>query len=188
MKLKKLSEYRRGELARTILLGFLIGGAIVAVLALPGLGAVLALFKPRNKKEEYRFRRTIRSLQRNKLIRFEQRGGVDTITLTEKGSARAVKYSFEDFTMPPPRRWDGLWRLISFDIPERKGKARRAFSSKLRELDFYPLQESLFVYPYECGKEINFMRSHLFIEPHVRYLTVKEIEHDAPIRKHFHLA
>ena len=45
----------------------------------------------------------------------------------------------------------------NFDIPERFKKQGEALRNKLRELGFAKLQESVFIYPYECEDEINFI-------------------------------
>ena len=52
---------------------------------------------------------------------------------------------------------DGEWRIVIFDIPEKFKKAREALRMKLKELGFLELQKSVFIFPYECEDEINFI-------------------------------
>ena len=42
-----------------------------------------------------------------------------------------------------------------FDIPSNKNKSRDALRWKIKELGFYQLQKSVFVYPFPCEKEID---------------------------------
>lgn len=50
------------------------------------------------------------------------------------------------------KKWDGVWRLISFDIPEKEAKQRKWLRGKLKELGFGMLQESLWVIPHDLGQ------------------------------------
>ncbi len=55
--------------------------------------------------------------------------------------------------------WDGIWRLVIFDIPDDQKKAREALRQKIKEMGFYSLQKSVFITPYECENEIDFVCS-----------------------------
>ena len=55
-----------------------------------------------------------------------------------------------------PAKWDGKWRIVVFDIPENLRSIRQALREHLCRLQFYQLQKSVFVLPYECGDEIEF--------------------------------
>lgn len=50
------------------------------------------------------------------------------------------------------KKWDGIWRLVSFDIPEKKATLRVWLRNKLKELGFGMLQESLWITPHELGQ------------------------------------
>lgn len=50
------------------------------------------------------------------------------------------------------RKWERVWRLVSFDIPEKKATLRVWLRNKLRELGFGMLQESLWITPHELGQ------------------------------------
>ena len=63
-----MKNYENGELAKEILRGLAVGGFIVACLAMPGLTKIVPLFSPNGARDRYRIKRTVRSLQKNKLI------------------------------------------------------------------------------------------------------------------------
>ena len=46
------------------------------------------------------------------------------------------------------RRWDGIWRLVVFDIPENQAGARNRLREKLKELGFGMLQKSIWISPH----------------------------------------
>jgi DNA-binding transcriptional regulator PaaX len=43
--------------------------------------------------------------------------------------------------------WDGKWRLVIFDIPEKERRIRSLIRSKLRELGLAPIQRSVWISP-----------------------------------------
>ena len=59
--------------------------------------------------------------------------------------------------MQKPKKWDGHWRIIFFDIKESKKNVRDALRHHLKNLNCYPLQKSVFVTPYPCKEEIDFL-------------------------------
>lgn len=52
------------------------------------------------------------------------------------------------------KKWDGVWRLISFDVPEKKSVMRVGLRRKLKELGFGMLQESLWITPHDLGERL----------------------------------
>lgn len=49
---------------------------------------------------------------------------------------------------------DGVWKLVIFDIPEKKRKIRNHLRSKLKALGFKKWQESIWVSPYALDPAI----------------------------------
>lgn len=52
-------------------------------------------------------------------------------------------------------RWDGIWRLVVFDIPEKRKGIRDALRKKLRGLGFGMWQKSVYVTPHNFMHEMN---------------------------------
>lgn len=71
---------------------------------------------------------------------------------------------------------------------KKKKTARDVLRSKLKRLGFKKLQKSVFIYPHDCEKEINFLRMNYGIERHVIYLLVNKIDHEEKLIKSFHKA
>lgn len=74
--------------------------------------------------------------------------------ITSKGIDRVKKIHERELTITRPDHWDGKWRLVIFDIPNEKKNKRDVFRKKLLRLEFEKVQESIYVYPFECAKEI----------------------------------
>ena len=80
-----------------------------------------------------------------------------------------------------------MWRMVIFDIPEKRKKARNAINFKLKELGFYPIQKSTFIFPYECKNEIDFIGEHFFARKYISYIIAKYIDDEKKLRKLFNL-
>jgi len=115
------------------------------------------------------------------------RQGLVKIELTEKGRKKLFDFDFWDLKIKKPKRWDKKWRLVIFDIPKDKNKIRDIFRFKLKELGFYQLQKSVWLYPYECRGEISLLREYLRITPFVKLIITKDLEADDKLLKFFKL-
>lgn len=132
--------------------------------------------------------RAIKSLYYSKLIDYKEAlDGTVSLILTDDGKRKILRYNLDKMTIKKPSQWDGWWRLVIFDIPEKKNQGRKALSSKLKELGFYPMQKSVFIYPYECKDEIDFISEIFDIKPYVRFLVVKETDIDLHLKTNFGL-
>ncbi|MFQ5661802.1 MAG: hypothetical protein ACE5F2_00925 [Candidatus Paceibacteria bacterium] len=178
-----MNKNKNKEIAKIVLKCLIIGGASVAVLALPGMAQTLTIFMKKDKN--YKFRKTLYDMKRNKIVKMYYKNGEEMIEITEKGRKRLLKYEFDDMKIKIPKKWDGLWRIVIFDIPEKRKKARDAINIKLKELGFYPIQKSTFVFPYECRNEIDFVTEHFFARKYINYIVAKEIDNENKLKKFF---
>ncbi len=86
-----------------------------------------------------------------------------------------------------PQHWDGMWRVVLFDIPERQRKAREALRTDLKQLGLRELQKSVFVHPYPCGDEVDFIIELYQLRPFVRQLVATTIDSELHLKKRFGL-
>lgn len=132
-------------------------------------------------------KREIRNLYRSKLIEAKENpDGTLTYILSDKGKIKALTYHFQEMKIKNIP-WDGKWRVVIFDIPEKLKNARNALRNKIKELGFYELQKSVFVLPYECRDEINFIIEFYNLRKYVRYGTFDFIDNDLHLKTIFHL-
>lgn len=178
-----------------------VGRFILALIAVTGIVTIAAvapnfflLFKgARNKKyckkiSRETYNNCIRNLKQNNFVNFEfTENGTIKLMLTEKGKEKAKEIRFNEIKIEKPKKWDKKWRLVLFDIPEKHKSAREALREKLKELGFYKFQNSAFIYPYECFKEIDIVCRVFNITSFVRYLLVDEFYHDKEAREYFGL-
>lgn len=62
---------------------------------------------------------------------------------------------------------DGVWKMVIFDIPEKKRQVRNVIRAKLVSLGFQRWQNSIWISPYtmapEIEEELNELAKHYFI-------------------------
>jgi CRISPR-associated endonuclease Cas2 len=90
-------------------------------------------------------------------------------------------------TIEKPRKWDKLWRIVIFDIPEKRKAGREALRSKLKQLGFYQLQKSCFIHPFDCKSEIDFISEIYEVSPYVNIIVAREVEGAKQLRRIFNL-
>lgn len=82
------------------------------------------------------------------------------LRLTDKGKDRAVWNRVKDFS----GEWDGRWRLVIFDIPEKRRSARDLLRSKLKQWGFVHWQKSVWACKANCTKPLRDFIQHAGIE------------------------
>jgi DNA-binding transcriptional regulator PaaX len=107
--------------------------------------------------------------------------------LTLLGQERLRRWEFVNFKLNQPKKWDKKWRVIIFDIPEKKKKIRNRITSLFHQAGFYRLQDSVWVYPHDCEDVITLLKTDLGVGKYLLYLIVDEIENDKYLRKAFNL-
>ncbi len=182
-----MKDYDKGELAKEILKGLAVGGFLVACLAMPGLTKIVPLFSPKGARDRYRIKRTIDGLHKKKFVDIYTKNGNEVVEITKLGSKKVLEYNLDDMKLKVPKKWDGWWRIVMFDIPEPKKRARSAVSRKIKELGMYPIQKSVFVSPYVCKNEIDFIGEFFNVRNHIIYIKAKEIEGVQKLKEHFNL-
>jgi len=139
------------------------------------------------KIDEKELKSEIQSLYKSKLVeKKENPDGSYTFFLTDKGKMRALTYRFEEIKIKR-EDWDGKWRIVVFDIPEKMRWGRDALRDKLKELGFYELQKSVFVFPYECKNEIEFVIEFFDLRRYARLGILESIDNELHLKKIFGL-
>lgn len=189
-KQKSLDE--RNEKLKQILLLLAGGTALLTVLVAPQMAVLFKDFvKSDSSWKEWKMfnttylRRTLRKLEKQKLIEISEENGVGKVVLTENGRKKTLEMSVENMFIRKPGRWDGKWRMVFYDVTREQNRTRDKFRSYLKAGGFYCWQKSVYIHAYPCEKEIEFLRSYLGISSDVRLVIAEEIENDQQFRDYF---
>ena len=130
----------------------------------------------------------VREFYNDRLVDYkEDKNGIIKIVLTKEGQKKALRFKLDEMKIKKPAKWDGQWRIVIFDIPEKFKKAREALRIKLKELGFLELQKSVFIFPYECEDEINFIMEVFQIRSFVRLICAKSFTNEEQLKIKFNL-
>ena len=110
------------------------------------------------------------------------------LELTEKGEAKLKLLEMKDWKIDKPKKWDGRWRMLIFDIPEKKKPLREKIRSTLFSIGFMRLQDSVWIYPYSCEDLVSLLKVDFRVGKDLLYLIVDSIENDKNFRKLFNLS
>lgn len=146
------------------------------------------LGKEWQKINKNKLKEEIRSLYRSKLIKeIKNPDGSLTFMLSDKGKVKALTYQFSEMRIKA-KVWDKKWRAVFFDVPEKYRWGRDSLRDKLKELGFYEIQKSVFIFPHECEDEVDFIIEFYGIRKYVRYGIFEFIDNDGYLKNHFGLA
>jgi len=181
--------YRFGPVQKKILLA-LLGGVALGLSASPrGYYRTLRVLKKDWQKiNRQNYINSIRRLSAEKLLEEKKNpDGSFKLVLTAKGKQEAKKLSLlgSSISFKKPERWDGKWRLVVFDIPENERTFRNILRQHLKDLDFFKLQNSVFVSPHPFEKPILELTRLYRAEAYVRVITALKIDNEKRLRRRF---
>lgn len=185
--IKPFKKYSRGELAITILRGLAAGGFILTLCVLPGLAQVITILKPKNSRDTYKIKRTIQSLENRNLIKKRNHKTGVILKITNQGKRVLLKQELKNLSIKKPKKWDGMWRIVIFDIPNTKRRERKIINAQLKTLGFIAIQKSIFIIPYECKNEIVDIKNYYGLHEEIQYILAKQLDSEKKLRRIFKL-
>jgi len=135
--------------------------------------------------EESEIKSKIQYLKRHGYIEDFVEGKERYYEITPKGVNKIEQSQFEDSFDLDFGRWDGKWRIIIFDIPKAKNRARDCFRRKLVKAGFQNIQASVYVFPFECAKPIAQLSSELGLRGEVVVMISEIIQGEENLIKQF---
>ena len=182
----KSRKRSKKENLQKIILGSVAAAGILSIsLVAPNvIGAMNKLgILPNLRRKEY-ISSSASKLTKRGLMKFEN----GYYRLTNEGERILRRWKLSDYKLKKPQKWDKKWRIIIYDISEKKkGKIRRQIFDLFRNAGFYRLQDSIWVYPYDCEDIIGLLKTDFGIGKETLYIIGDEIENDKHLREYFDL-
>jgi CRISPR/Cas system-associated endoribonuclease Cas2 len=188
--LPRLYEYESKIPVSHVILGVLgLAGVLSVAVMAPNAVQMLRLLEPKRWKIQnprYRVNETLRRLVKEGSIILVQADGEPlTVKLTEKGKQRFKELQLQKTSSR--ELWDGKWRVVLFDILEERRKMRRRLREQLVHIGFRKLQNSVWIYPYECEEILALLKVDLKFGRDVLYFVTDKMEGDEYLRRMFSL-
>jgi|SRR3989338_685995 len=168
---------RKALIMKVIIAALAIAGVVTIAVVAPALPAALgAVFSMSGRYSHKQIKRSLAKLKKDGLISIAYEGKRMVIKLTKNGKQKALKYQLDEMQIKPQKRWDRKFRLVIFDIPKQYKQNSTMFAKKLKDMGFALLQKSVWVCPYPCEDEIDFLKEVYLIRPYVRLATVEKLD------------
>ena len=130
----------------------------------------------------------IQKLYQSKLVSSkDNRDGTLTLVLSQEGEELALTYDLDRLVIKEPTAWDKKWRVVMFDVPEHLKKVRDTLRMHFKDMGFYEFQKSVFVHPYPCREEIEFIIEHYNARRFIRFIIATDIDNAIELKRHFKL-
>lgn len=117
------------------------------------------------------FAKALKRLREQNLIETVN-GDEAIIRLTDKGKSAALWEKYKSLK----KTWDGKWRIVAFDIPEKYFLVRDLFRRRIKELGFKQLQKSVWISKVDCAKLLRDYVKSLGIEKWVSVIEATSVD------------
>ena len=185
MEQESQKRRKKQNLQRALLLTLATAGIVAWAVMAPNTLRLLKYLP--GDPIRYRLRTAAGKLVAKKYAVWIKNGDEYCLRITEKGSkALAFEQSVLSLNRSN-RKWDGRWRIVTFDVPERRRGVRGRLRAMMKSVGFIRMQESVWVYPYDCEEFIALLKAELKVGRNVLYIIADSIEQDGILRKHFNL-
>ena len=181
----RLSD-RQKEIVKMVGAGVAAGAVVTIAVIFPNiLKAIFEISEQiddiREVAAKYRLKTTVNHMVKKGILSLSD----EEIKLTKKGREILKLLSLDEIIIDKPLKWDRIWHLASYDIPEDKKQKRESFRLQLDRLGFCKIQDSLWVYPYECKEEIAIIAQTLGVERYIIYLNTDHLPQEERLLKRF---
>ncbi|MEK9185712.1 MAG: CRISPR-associated endonuclease Cas2 [Patescibacteria group bacterium] len=109
------------------------------------------------------------------------------LEITDSGRRFLLRETLFENHKNKKKKWDGKWRVLIFDIPEKRKHDREQVRRTLVSIGFMRLQKSVWVYPYDCEDLMTLLKADMKIGKDILYMIVEALEYDKPVRSYFGL-
>lgn len=169
-----------------ILESFKVAGVLSAAVLAPNvLWSMKKLGLQLHKRQIESIKRSQQSLVNRGLLKISG----EHVSITSKGRAYLNKCLAlgEAHKLNINKKWDKRWRILIFDIPETRRYDRDNIRHSLISMGFLKLQNSVWVFPYDCENIVSLLKADAEIGDNMLYIIANSIENEEEIKKYFNL-
>lgn len=190
----EISKFKPGEIKHLVFaalgISIVISGTVLVTPNFPiVVGSILKIIEELKhiKIPKSKLKRTLQQLEKKKLITLEKEKDQVVVKILEAGKVNVFKYSLKsilDFKKKE-KKWDGRWFLVIFDVPEKERNKRDYLRRFLADIGFYPYQQSVYVFPYECHKEVFLLKKIVEGGKYISYIVAESLEYEDKLKDVF---
>lgn len=153
------------------------------------LGKIIKILLEEKRLKKKQISRSMKILEKKKLIFIKKEKDKVYTYLSENGKKIVLQYSLKKILALKKKRkkWQRLWFIVFFDVPEEERIKRNYLRKFLRFIGFYPYQKSVYIYPFECKKEVELIKKIIEAGKYLSYVVAREIEDELKYKRIFQL-
>lgn len=127
----------------------------------------------KNRKQAFKkIADALYNLEQKGYLKSRNKGRSRKWALTKKGWIKLIKLKIKSKNCQKKKKWDGKWRLVAFDIPEKYRKTRDMLRLYLYAMGFKSLQKSVFITQEDILDEVKRLIEACEMEPFVQFMEV----------------
>ncbi len=182
------NKRRKTYVQNAVLAAVGVAGVLAVAAVAPNALMLLGGFGRKKYRFNYQTKAVLTRLADKGYIRFITRSGKKHVEITSSGRhAMEREVHLSALHAKKPRRWDKRWRMVMFDIPEKRKTSRDYLRRTMMEAGFVCFQDSVWIYPYDCEDLVALLKMDLQFGNSVRYAIVEKLENDTEMRTKFGL-
>lgn len=190
-----MRKFKKGEITKIVLatlgIGAILGGTVLITPNFPIiLGTFIKLIEEIKgiKLPKTKVKRTLQQLEKRKILNLQAKGNEVYVEVEDLWNTEIIKYSIQSLLeLKRKNKWMGKWFLVIFDVPEVQRNKRRYLRDFLKEIGFYQYQQSVYVFPFECEKEVVLIKKIIEGGKYLSYIVADKIEYENKLKTYFNL-
>lgn len=120
--------------------------------------------------------RVTAELHRQRLVEVRKVGKHLHVQLSVKGIHRLQRSEVSKISIEEPSTWDGLWRMVTYDVPRAQSPQRRLFAQELRRLGFVMIRESVWFHKYPSFDAVLELARYCNLQRHITLAEISRLD------------
>ena len=178
---------RKQDIQHAVLVAIAVTGLLALTAMAPNTLQLLRYLPKEKWNLAYRAKTAAGRIVAKGYAKWIEKDGKKYLRLTDAGRKVLAFEQAKVALKNQKKKWDGRWRMVVFDVPERRRHVRNRLRAVMCEIGFVRLQDSVWVYPYDCEDFVALLKAELKIGKDALYAIADTIEHDRSLRLHFKL-
>jgi DNA-binding transcriptional regulator PaaX len=185
----KIPRFQNGSRYYSILEEISAGDLFIGFLSSAGSTRLMHKVARERAKERYANKRALERLEECGYVQRKSKNGKISFFVTREGkNALHEIYEHSSIAIMHPEKWDGMWRVITYDFPEGERSARNSLRYVLTKSHFLQLQKSVWIFPYDSTLLSQLLTKNDVVRIHTVFMKVAYISSAPANKKHFGLS
>lgn len=107
--------------------------------------------------------------------------------VTDRGVRHLDLYLLSKKGIPKSRDWNGMWHIVTFEIPDSQKVTRNYLVAQLKLQGFVSYAKGLWIYPYDPVEYVRGLKKLLGLQKEIKLITASSLDGEAALKQEFGL-